>query len=389
MQSAELLLSLLQRRANQEENFLFQRIYRNLYNQQLYSLVWEKPWNEHTWTDVTQRSWQEWLKQIQHEQWTPHRYVSEESCKEPDMMVWRILNLLWKAIFPIIEDTSVYIEEQQNELATPYAVKLYDFLLEASHGWMIPISISPNGWRNWTSITRLLSLRCKDGRFEELLRRFHVQGYFSPSSCSEDIQLLLHRAIDYCIWRSLGNDRACYRYVRIGSQRYLFVLDTIERAKESVHKLKFSLADLQMDNHLTIWDQKRKKELGPFLLRWNVSHQRWFMYLSEQEMRKRVRPFLVKNKPTHRKDRIYRPVWEIIHLYNKDLDDFDQNYQAAYLFPRQRQKFRYFHFQSLCKTIAAKEKCTVKQVIKRYGDHKVHGSFTLKASDGCIVYRYD
>jgi hypothetical protein len=57
----------------------------------------------------------------------------------------------------------------------------------------------------------------------------------------------------------------------------------------------------------------------------------------------------------------------IINIYNSEIRGLYNYYSLANNVSKQIYRFKYYHYYSLLRTIAAKEKCAVSKVIKKYG----------------------
>ncbi len=81
----------------------------------------------------------------------------------------------------------------------------------------------------------------------------------------------------------------------------------------------------------------------------------------------RLKPFTRNGKPVHHNARINLSVLDIIDKYNSEIRELYNYYNLAADVNTKIGKFKYFHYRSLAKTIARKEKCSVKKVINKYG----------------------
>lgn len=78
-------------------------------------------------------------------------------------------------------------------------------------------------------------------------------------------------------------------------------------------------------------------------------------------------PFVKDGKPVHHNARINAPLLDIINTYNSEIRGLYNYYCLATDVSKKLGKFRYYHYYSLAKTIARKEKSSVKKVIAKYG----------------------
>lgn len=81
----------------------------------------------------------------------------------------------------------------------------------------------------------------------------------------------------------------------------------------------------------------------------------------------KLKPFVRNGKAVHHNARINDPVLDILTQYNAEIRGLYQYYSLATDVSTKINKFRYYHYTSLQKTIARKEKCSVAQVTEKYG----------------------
>jgi hypothetical protein len=81
----------------------------------------------------------------------------------------------------------------------------------------------------------------------------------------------------------------------------------------------------------------------------------------------KLKPFVSNGKAVHHNARINDPPLDILIQYNAEIRGLYNYYCLATDVSSKINKFRYYHYTSLEKTIARKEKCSVAQVIENYG----------------------
>ncbi len=91
------------------------------------------------------------------------------------------------------------------------------------------------------------------------------------------------------------------------------------------------------------------------------------LLVPNQVIRKKIRPYMSKNKPAENKNLINFPVLDILNQYNAEIRGLYNYYCLANNVAKRIHRFKYFHYQSLLKTIANKEKTRRRQVIQKYG----------------------
>lgn len=82
---------------------------------------------------------------------------------------------------------------------------------------------------------------------------------------------------------------------------------------------------------------------------------------------KRLEPFTKNGKSVHHNARINDPVLDIIATYNSEIRGLYNYYSLATDVSTKVGTYKFYHYYSLVKTIARKEKITVKKVIDKYG----------------------
>lgn len=81
----------------------------------------------------------------------------------------------------------------------------------------------------------------------------------------------------------------------------------------------------------------------------------------------KIKPFTKNGRPIHYGHRVNLPLFEMITEYNAEIRGLYNYYSFATNVSKWMHRFKYFHYYSLIKTIARKEKTTAKKVIQKYG----------------------
>jgi group II intron reverse transcriptase/maturase len=84
-------------------------------------------------------------------------------------------------------------------------------------------------------------------------------------------------------------------------------------------------------------------------------------------IREKLKPFVRNGKSIHHNARVNAPLLDTLTLYNAEIRGLYNYYCLATDVSTKLGKFRYLHYYSLLKTVARKEKCSIAQVISRYG----------------------
>jgi hypothetical protein len=84
-------------------------------------------------------------------------------------------------------------------------------------------------------------------------------------------------------------------------------------------------------------------------------------------IRAKLKPFMRNNKPIYVPARINDPVLNTLTAYNAEIRGLYNYYRLATDVSRKLDTFKHYHYNSLLKTVARKEKITVTQVLAKYG----------------------
>ncbi|TCP70252.1 hypothetical protein [Baia soyae] len=385
MQSAELVLSLIKQKARQDENFQFNRLYRILYNPDVYSYGWKSS-GESVPNPLGAYQWDDWYHLIQSECWHPHRNMEGQTLF-PEMTVMKILQVCHQALFPVHENQ--FVMDQGTSMKHHDFRELGRTLRNATNKWLISFSIPFDLMDSWEHCRTLLKVRCQDGRWLELVRRCHSQKWLHPHSEYErygvqPFSFTLHKAIDTLVQRMLlGMDTF---YIRIHSQVHIFVDAPFSEVKRYQQRLQSVCDQHKLPIVVNDPERKGKRVIGPYQIAWQRNHQKWKVYIAEEECWHWIKSFTKSGRACHVSNRIHLSIPQIIELYCRDLQLFDTHTEAKKYFPKQRDRFCDIHFVSLCKTIAAKEKSSVKKTLNRYGTKEKR---VLRARDGERFAQYD
>lgn len=99
-----------------------------------------------------------------------------------------------------------------------------------------------------------------------------------------------------------------------------------------------------------------------------------------EAINRKLQPFMKDGKVIAFLPRVNLPVLDIINEYNSEIRGLYEYYSLATDVARKIGKFKFYHYWSLTKTIAQKEKSSVKKVIAKYGIdvHRKLGTGTRK-----------
>ncbi len=84
-------------------------------------------------------------------------------------------------------------------------------------------------------------------------------------------------------------------------------------------------------------------------------------------IQEKLKPFVQNGKAIHHAARVNVPLFDLLTQYNAEIRGLYNYYCLATDVSTKIGKFKYYHYYSLLKTIACKEKCSIAQVISKYG----------------------
>jgi hypothetical protein len=173
--------------------------------------------------------------------------------------------------------------------------------------------------------------------------------------------------------QSIGSSSTRVRYTRFLDEFVVCILgskqlaQTVQKEIQSflrgalrleLHAEKSRIRNLA-DNRVRFLDYECKRQRAGS---WNIH-----LLVPGDVIRERIRPFTKNGKSVHHNARIHLPLPKIIRLYNDEIQNLYDYYNLAADVSTKLGRFRYYHYTSLIKTIARKEKSSVKKVVNKYG----------------------
>lgn len=472
MQSAETILSILRQKSIKEPNYTFDRLYRHLFNEDIYLRAYQKiyanPGNMTLGIDEENIDGfnKEWVKEIitfmKLEQYYPQSakriYIPKKNKKMrplsiptfKDKLVQEVIREILESIYePIFQDTSHGFRPQRSCHTALWQVKKTC----AGTNWVVEGDIKGCFDNiNHQKLVAILSEKIHDGRLLELIRRFLEAGYFEFKVFRKSISGTPQGGILSPILANIYLDKLD-KYVESLQKKFTqgdrrkvnpsyHSLNTrrwkvnkrgeYEEGKELLKKMQqMHYADMMDPNYVRIkyvryaddfliciigskkFSQIIKQKVGTFL------KNRLFLELSEEKTlitnlknqrvhflgyeisktqnnsvqtidsigrRKRTAngsiQLLVPEKVIYEKMKNFRknkykakaflgrtnlPVLDILIAYNAEIQGLYQYYSLATDVSTKLAKFQYYHYYSLLKTVARKEKSSVPKVLKKYG----------------------
>ncbi|TCW39349.1 hypothetical protein EDC32_102598 [Laceyella sacchari] len=418
MQRAEVILSLLSQKAKEQPHFRFRRLYRNLFNPDFYryalTQVQETSGTEADLAPHGQAYIAMIEKMIHQLRTETYRFAPDDFGKvdEPGRQPKWEDRLLRGAVIQLI--SAIFEPHFWHGSHGVYPMPTIEGALRAIReaigvdwlvGGALPVHWNPN---QQALLLELLRERLEDGRLLELVRRMLNADRWQMTERTEPIvvhadeerllfpcQLLFH-ALDRCMRRyvQVASSPIDMHYIRWN--RYLFV--GVKGSKRMAQTLRDHLHDC-LENELGFESftpltlvhvqDKHRVRFGPYELAPDCREPgRLTPLVPHVSIQELTRPFRREGKPVRHPGRLHLSVPELVSLYAGEMKELYQTYRYAADVRAKLGKFRYYHYGSLLKTIASKEKISVKQVLRKYGSRKSGSKQTLavKGEMGWISY---
>lgn len=472
MQKAKTILTILNEKSVRNKQFVFDRLYRNMFNPdffiEAYQKMYAKPGNMTAGTDeqtidgFKKSKIDGLIAQLQNEQYYPtpvrRTYIPKKNSikKRPlgipsfeDKLVQEVVRKMLDAIYePIFLDTSHGFRPNRSCQTALFQLK------STCRGtkWVVEGDIT-GCFDNIDHeiLLQILSLKINDGRFLELIRRFLKAGYFEFRQVKNSLSgvpqggiispilsnIYLHefdvymeelakkltkgtskkpnpayRKLEgrrtYCLqtkryeeaadllqkMRKLpSKDQMDSEYARVKYVRYAddFVI-CVDGNKELAEQIKQDVTlflrenlklELNADKTLiTNLKDERVRFLGYEL---SKSHDDTIVEKNSNGVKKRsinetiqllvpsevisrkIQQFMENGKSASFKARVNLPLLDIINEYNSEIRGLYEYYSLATDVAVKLGKYKYYHYWSLLKTIAHKEKSTTTKVKAKYG----------------------
>jgi len=471
MQKAETILSILNQKSRQEPNYIFNRVYRNLFNYDFligaYQKIYHKEGNMTPGTDgetidgFKKSKIYDLIEKLKGEQYYPNpvrrTYIEKKNStkKRPlgipsfiDKLLYEAVRRILDAIYePTFSDSSHGFRPNRSCQTALHHIKTTC----KGTKWVIEGDIT-GCFDNIDHdiLLQILAKKIDDGRFIELIRRFLKAGYFEFKRVRNSLSgvpqgsgaspilanIYLNELDKYAEllsqnltkgarkgknleYNRLAGKRSRYikrgkyeeaekilkqmrklpsknqtdkNYARVKYTRYAddFVIcidgnkELAENIKDDITKylnenLKLELnADKTLITNLkdkrvrflgyeiskSLCDSKITKDtIGRKKRSVNETIQ---LLVPGEVISKKIQPFTRNGKPASFKARINLPVLDIINEYNSEIRGLYNYYSLATDVSGKINKFKYYHYVSLMKTIARKEKSSVNEVGEKY-----------------------
>lgn len=471
MQKAETVLSILKQKSKQDESHRYDRIYRNLFNEDFFLRAYQKihakqgnmtPGTDGTTIDgFSRKQISQLIELLKWERYQPkpvrRTYIPKKNGKMrplgipafADKLVQEVVRQILEAIYePIFSDNSHGFRPNRSCHTALYQIK------STCRGtnWVIEGDITGCfDHIDHEILLKILLKKIDDGRFLELIWKFLKAGYLEFNQKYNSLSgtpqggiispilanIYLHEFDKFMEGISAeytkGKQRRPYReyqilqykrnrakkkgnqeqadeylrqmqnipaldpmdknYQRVKYVRYAddFVVCIIG-SKATANEIKERIAGfMQKELHLelsrektkiTNLSDKRVRFLGYEITKSQENTKQVVDSIGRKKrsvngtiqlvvpgdvIREKLKPFIKKGKPYQVGARVNLPVIEIISQYNAEIRGLYNYYCLATDVSTKISTFQYYHYFSMIKTIARKEKSSVKKVIQKYG----------------------
>lgn len=329
MQRAEVVLDAWRKRAKRAP--VVHRLYRHLFNPELYGDAGKCPGEVH-----------DLIRLLRTESYHPGRVPGSHA---RDVLVERALGKLLAAVFGLewhrLEDAG----NGRARLVAPPGVRFARWALVGEVG---------DGPGTWTeqAIRDALGARVRDGRVLELCRRlFKAYGERSmPARVCRELHLA---AVDRLV-RSVPEVTG---YVRLGASLIIASQARPEGLREALGSLPGARLQLREMSGVRPGSGGYQVMMGAVGLGWGVP---------PISLKEGLRGFVRGNRAIRRRDRLGMTAEATIALYRAELIRVAGEWIGSEGGHRHLRRFRHYHLGSLLKTLASKERSSVRAAMARY-----------------------
>jgi group II intron reverse transcriptase/maturase len=442
MQNAEVILSMLSQKAANNSAYVFDRLYRNLFNLDMYMLAYRNIYvhegdrvqgtDEGTMDGFRLKVVQETIALLRQETYHPQSVRRSSIQKQDgtfrapstpsfqDQIVQEVVRMLLQAIYePIFKDSSHGFRASKSSHTALVQVKTTC----KGANWVIEGDIK-DFFEHIQSgkLRELLAKNISDGRFLNLIDKFLTAGYMQCKQGDTALtgiargsivspilaNIYLHQLDEYmekiCVqisteigsksYQSLPShdpfdqDYIKVKYIRYADDFVVMIIGSKRLAEQIRRDIKdFLEQELQLELNLEktvithllsqrvrflgyeITKTRADKQLPGDILESpaRVANEAIQLLVPADVIREKLKPFVENGKAIHAKVRINLPLLDLIQQYNAEISGLYNYYCLATDVSTKIGKFKYYHYSSLVKTIARKEKSSVTQVISKYG----------------------
>ena len=470
MQKAEVILSILSQKSVQNKEYVFDRLYRNLFNLDFYRLAYSNIYaNEGNMTvgidadtidGFNIEKVNAIIVQLRQETYRPkpvrRTYIPKKNGKlRPlgipsftDKLVQEVVRMLLQAIYePVFKDTSHGFRPGRSCHTALMQIKTTC----KGTTWVIEGDIE--GFFdniNHDKLLQILARRIADGRFLNLIAKFLKAGYmefrqvhntltgtpqggivspilaniylheldvFMETLCDQHTtHVIRRRNAEYQKYNSAryqarkngdydeaerllkqmrsihGQNLLDPHYIKVKYCRYaddfvVMIIGSKRLAEDIKEKIRDFLSTLNLmlseeKTVITNLSDRRVRFLGYEIaktqenskitetsqgVKKRAANGTIQLLVPADVIREKLEPFVRNGKAIHHNARVNAPLLDTLALYNAEIRGLYHYYCLATDVSTKIGKFKYYHYYSLLKTVARKEKCSIAQVISHYG----------------------
>ncbi|QGG46995.1 group II intron reverse transcriptase/maturase [Heliorestis convoluta] len=381
MQKAEVVLSILSEQSKINKDYRFDRLYRNFFNEDFYLHAYKELLNHEKSYKNISLDCSTIKEQIILMKKEGYKTLLKKKNKNTNddlfiNLLLRITNILLRKIYePLFLKYSYALSQPVHHYTPLKQIKI----IGSRKNWVIQGNIDKASVASDHNSLAFLSIKINDGRILELIKSFIATGYRIP--VITDIYL-------YTIDQQINNkctEKVFYcRY----EENLLFLIDSTKKeALEIQEELNRTISNVTKGTwsyQLTNWNDQSFIFLDYEIRKNKLVHSKESnvqLLVPSSKIKEKIKPFTAQGKPRHHNRRINLPTREIVKLYNDEITQLYQYYGLAEDVKKKIRSFRYYHYRSLLKTIARKEKSTVPKIIKKY-------AFSINEKIDCDQYFY-
>lgn len=389
-------------RKNKEQAFT--RLYRYMLRPDIYHAAYERLYPGRRATDKLHGQYVgKIIQSLLDETYSP-KIVRTGSAPLSDYLVAEALCLILAAVYePILLPYSCCLQSQDGRHAALTRLKKQF----AGMTWLVAADLSEYlGTIDYKSLAEALRMKVKDARLIKLIWQFLKAGYMLRPYSNRGISPLLadiylHKLDNFAartatqFFRHATTPGKNMQYIRYGGE---FIIG-IKGTKASCHLIKQQLADF-ITNSLSVELPEEKMPIAH-----NSQNVRFLGYDIRLRARSQggrvelcipfddiVTPFLFSKgaviqtrdgviEPAARKYLYSRPDWEILSVFNSELEHMCRYFVLADNYAK-LQYFAYLMEYSCLKTLAGKHKTTVRKIAAKYRDSTDGWSLPCKNAVG-------
>ncbi|MDR1992421.1 MAG: group II intron reverse transcriptase/maturase [Nitrososphaerota archaeon] len=471
MQNADMKLSILKQKSKHDENYRFERLYRNLFSEDFFLRAYQKIHSkegnmtpgidEQTIDGFNKGQITQLIELLKMERYHPkpvrRTYIPKKSGKQrplgiptfTDKLVQEVVRQILEAIYePIFCESSHGFRPNRSCQTALHQIK------QSGRGanWVIEGDITRFFENvNHEVLLGLLSKKIQDGRFLELIRRFLKAGYFEFKQVHNSISgtpqsgvlspilanIYLHEFDKYMeeltkgyskgvrkrivpLYQKLGNERYDAKqegnyekanellkqmqsmhvgdqmdedfirvsYCRFADDFLICIIGSKALAVEIKDKIacfmkqrlglelnqeKTVISNLSQEHVLFLGYEIAKAHCNTQMAKTSHGHKvrsvngKIQLLVPSQAIRDRLKPFCKDGRAYPFLARCNYPVLDIICRYNAEIQGLYNYYCLAINVSERLSRFKYYHYVSMLKTIARKEKSSIGAVFSKYG----------------------